>query len=184
MVALVLGAFGAQRAKGGGVVAALGREVTAEAEHVRPGGQAQVFESGEFAEAQACGDEAAGVLADGQLGQPVGGGDAAVEGAGAFGGLGGVLGDVGGDPGIGEFPGGGDRAGCRARRPQARVRAGSPGAAGVWSWTASAAWAMAAVSKSRVAQAGGAVVGPAGPSRRMMAWKWTTPRRWYSATLA
>ena len=35
-----------------------------------------------------------------------------------------------------------------------------------------------------VAQAGGAVVGPAGPSRRMMAWKWTTPRRWYSATLA
>ena len=35
-----------------------------------------------------------------------------------------------------------------------------------------------------MAQAGGAVVGPVGPSRRMMAWKWTTPRRWYSATLA
>jgi hypothetical protein len=54
----------------------------------------------------------------------------------------------------------------------------------VWRWTASAAWAMAAISKSRVAQEGGVVVGPVGPSRRMMAWKWTTPRRWYSATLA
>ena len=29
-----------------------------------------------------------------------------------------------------------------------------------------------------------AVIGPAGPSMRMMAWKWMTPRRWYSATLA
>ena len=35
-----------------------------------------------------------------------------------------------------------------------------------------------------MAQAGGAGPGPVGPSRRMMAWKWTTPRRWYSATLA
>src|SRR2546421_11361329 len=43
---------------------------------------------------------------------------------------------------------------------------------------------MAAVSRPRVAQAGGAVPGPVGPSRRMIAWKWTTPRRWYSATLA
>ncbi len=25
---------------------------------------------------------------------------------------------------------------------------------------------------------------PSGPSRRMIAWKWTTPRRWYSAILA
>jgi hypothetical protein len=40
VVALVLGAFGAQRAEGSGVVAALGREVASEAEHVRPGGQA------------------------------------------------------------------------------------------------------------------------------------------------
>ena len=31
---------------------------------------------------------------------------------------------------------------------------------------------------------GGAVARPVGPSRRMIAWKWTTPRRWYSATLA
>src|SRR5262249_52867759 len=48
VVALVLGAFGAQRAEGGGVVAALGRKVAAEAEHVRPGGQPQAFEPGEF----------------------------------------------------------------------------------------------------------------------------------------
>src|SRR5262245_12152414 len=82
VVALMLGAFGAQRAEGGGVVAALGREVAAEAEHVRPRDQPQVFESGEFAQAQAGGDEAAGVFADGQLGELVGGGDAAVEGAG------------------------------------------------------------------------------------------------------
>src|SRR5262245_35440201 len=46
VVALVLGAFGTQRAEGSGVVAALGREVAAEAEHVRPGGQPQVFEPG------------------------------------------------------------------------------------------------------------------------------------------
>src|SRR5450631_36476 len=35
---------------------------------------------------------------------------------------------------------------------------------------------MAAVSPSRVAQAGGTVLGPAGPSSRMMAWKLTDPR--------
>jgi hypothetical protein len=35
-----------------------------------------------------------------------------------------------------------------------------------------------------VAQAGGVVMVEPGPSMRMMAWKWTTPRRWYSATLA
>ena len=56
-----------------------------------------------------------------------------------------------------------------------------------WNWTGASAWAawsMVAVSRARVAQVGGASAGPAGPSRRMMAWKWTTPRRWYSATLA
>ena len=102
MVALVLGAFGAQRAEGGGVVAALGGEVAAEAEHVRPRGQPEVFESGEFTEAKAGADEAAGVLADGQLGELIGRDNAMVEGAGALGGLGGVLGHVGGDPGIGQ----------------------------------------------------------------------------------
>src|ERR1022692_2723313 len=69
-------------------------------------------------------------------------------------------------------------------RPQASVRAGRPGAVGVSTWTEPAAWAMAAVSRPGVAQAGGDVAGPPGPSRRMTAWKWTTPRHWYSATLA
>ena len=71
--------------------------MAAEAEHVRPGGQAQVLESGKLGQAEAFGDVAAGVVADGQVGELVGRGDAVVEGAGAFGGLGGVLGDVGGD---------------------------------------------------------------------------------------
>ncbi len=125
----------------------------------------------------------AGVVADGQVGELVGGGDAAVESAGAFGGLRGVLRDVTGDLGICQLPvvviG---RVSCS--RPQARLRAATPGAVGVTTVTARTAWSMAAVSRPRVAQAGGAVVGPAGPSRRMTAWKWTTPRRWYSATLA
>jgi len=56
---------------------------------VRPCGQPQFLELGKLAEAKACGDVTAGVFADGQVGDPVGGGEAAVEGAGAFGGLGG-----------------------------------------------------------------------------------------------
>ena len=77
-----------------------------EAERVRPGREPQPFQARELAEAEAFGDEAAGVLADGKVGQLVGGGDAVVEGAGAFGGFGGVLGDVGGDLAVGQFPGG------------------------------------------------------------------------------
>ena len=50
------------------------------------------------------------MVPDGKVSQLVGGGDAAVEGAGAFGGFGGVLGDVGGDLAVGQFSGGGDRA--------------------------------------------------------------------------
>src|SRR5262249_32111555 len=69
-------------------------------------------------------------------------------------------------------------------RPHASVRAGRPGAAGVSRWTIRAAWSMAAVSRATVAQAGGAVMGPVGPSSRVMAWKWTMPRRWDSAALA
>jgi hypothetical protein len=75
--------------------------MAAEAEHVRPGGQPKIGQFGESAQAQAGADEAAGVLADRKLGQAIGGGDAAVEGAGAFGGLGGVLGHICRDPGIG-----------------------------------------------------------------------------------
>jgi len=72
--------------------------VAGKAEHVRPGSEAQAAESGELAEANAFGDVAAGVLADGQLGEPVGRHDAAVEGAGAFGGFGGVLGVMANSP--------------------------------------------------------------------------------------
>jgi hypothetical protein len=70
VLALMGGPVGAQRSEGDGVAAALGRKVAAEPEHVRPGGQAQVRELRELADAQACGDVAAGVFADGQVGQP------------------------------------------------------------------------------------------------------------------
>jgi hypothetical protein len=53
----------------------------------------------------------AGVVADGQVGELVGGGDAAVESAGAFGGLRGVLRDVTGDLGICQLPRSRDRTG-------------------------------------------------------------------------
>ena len=66
-LALVSGTVGAEGAEGGGVGPALGGEVAAEAEHVRPGGQPQVGELGQPAEAEAFGDVAAGVVADGQL---------------------------------------------------------------------------------------------------------------------
>ena len=116
-LALVGGTVGAECAEGGGVGAAFGGEVAAEAEHVGPCGQVQVFEFGELGQAQAFGDVAAGVVANGQQSELVGWGDAAVEGAGAFGGLGGVLGDVRGDLGVGEVPGGGDRAGVEFAAP-------------------------------------------------------------------
>ena len=112
-------------------MAALGREVAAEAEHVRPRGQPQVGQCGELAEAQACADEAAGVLADGQLGELIGRGNAMVEGAGAFGGLGGVLGHVGGHPGVGEVPGGGDRPGVVLASPRQRAGRQSRGSWGI-----------------------------------------------------
>ena len=47
-------------------------------------------------------------------------------------------------------------------RPHVRTRAGSPGAAGVVTLTARAAWSMAVVSRAMVTQAGGASAGPAG----------------------
>ena len=95
--------------------------MAAEAEHVRPRGQPQVLELGEPAEAQACGDVAAGVVADGQVGEPVGRGEAAVEGAGAFGGLGGVLGHVASDLGVGHVAVGGDRADVELAAPRQRA---------------------------------------------------------------
>jgi hypothetical protein len=50
VLALVLATSGAERAESRGVATALGREVAAEAEHVSPGGQPEVFELGELAE--------------------------------------------------------------------------------------------------------------------------------------
>src|SRR5205823_8534810 len=50
-----------------------------------------------------------GMVTDWQVGQPIGRGEAAVEGAGAFGGLGGVLGDVASDLGVRHVAVGGDR---------------------------------------------------------------------------
>jgi hypothetical protein len=102
---------GALRSQGGesrGVGATLGREVAAEAEHVRPGAKAQVFERRHPAQTQAFGDEAASMISDWQICKPVGRGDPAIQGAGAFGGLGGVLGDVGSDPRVREIPSRGD----------------------------------------------------------------------------
>ena len=81
-LALVSGTIGAEGAEGDRVGPALGGEVAAEAEHVRPGQQSQVGELGELAEAEAFGDVAAGVVPDGQLLEAVGGRDTAVEGAG------------------------------------------------------------------------------------------------------
>jgi hypothetical protein len=157
--------------------------VAAETEHVRPGREPQPFQARELAEAEAFGDEAAGVVPDGKVSQPVGGGDAAVEGAGAFGGFGRVLGDVGGDLAVGQLSGGGDRAGVEftspGQRPGREARGGRDiqvdGAGGL---------VDGGGEQYKGRPSGRAVVGPVGPSSRMMAWKWTTPRRWYSATLA
>jgi hypothetical protein len=117
VVALVPGSVSAQGTQGDRVGAALGREVAAESEHVSPGDQAKVFQAREFAETEALGDEAAGMLADRQVGQLFGRAEAAVEGAGAFRGLGGVLGDVRCDPGVGQLPRGSDRLGVGLASP-------------------------------------------------------------------
>ena len=141
-----------------------------EAEHVRPGGQSQVFQFGELAETEALGDMAAGVVADRSLGQSVGRSDPAVQSAGAFGGLGRVLGDVASDLGIGQFSGRGDGSrvefpapGQGARREPWPTRCCDVDGAG--------GLVDGGGEPGEVAQAGGAVPGPAGPSRRMMAWK-------------
>src|SRR5690606_11833963 len=92
--AVVVDASCSQRAEGGGVVAGLGGEVAAEAEHVGPFGQPQPGELLDGAQVEALGDEPPRMLGDGQLVQVVGGAGAGVEGADAFGGFGGVFGDL------------------------------------------------------------------------------------------
>ena len=104
LLALVDSAVGTNRAEGGGIDAALGSEVTAKSEHVCPGGQAQVFQTAEFAEPDAFGNVTAGVLSDWQRVELVGGSKASVESPGTFRGLGGVLGDVGGHLAVAQFP--------------------------------------------------------------------------------
>jgi hypothetical protein len=64
---LVLGAGGAEGAECGGVAAALGGDVAAEAEHVCPGDEAKVFKLREQAEPEALGIVAA-IAGDGNWG--------------------------------------------------------------------------------------------------------------------
>jgi hypothetical protein len=78
--------------------------VAAEAEHVGPGAQAEVFEVLAGAEGPGGADEAAGVVADVELGEFGGELQRPVEGArGGLGSLGGVFGDVGGDGPFGQL---------------------------------------------------------------------------------
>lgn len=110
MLALVGGACGSEFAEGDRVTVALGGEVAPESEHVCRGGQAEVGEFGELAEADAFSDQPPCVAGYGQSRQTIVRREAPVQRAGAFGCLGGVLGDVGSDLGVGEFAAGGDRA--------------------------------------------------------------------------
>jgi len=110
VLALVGRAGGAERGKGGGVAAALGREVAPESEHVRPLSKPQRLEVGKLTQAQASADQSTRMLADGKRGELIGRRDPPVNGARAFGSLGGVLGDVSGDLGIRQLAGGGDDA--------------------------------------------------------------------------
>jgi hypothetical protein len=71
----------------------------------------QGFQFWQLAEPDALGDEPAGVLAYRKTVDAVGRGEAAVQGAGALGGLGGVLGDVGRDVVVGQLAVGCDRPG-------------------------------------------------------------------------
>jgi hypothetical protein len=79
------------------------------------------FELGELAEAETFGDVAARVLAYGKVGNPVGRGDAAIEGARAFGGSGGVFGHVARDRGVSDVAGGGNRADIELAAPRQRA---------------------------------------------------------------
>ena len=114
--------------------------------------------------------------------------DRAVGGFGLAGAFGGVLGDVAGEPLFADLPvvvlhigRAEDRADVDLSAPDELEAA--PSGRAVFTATAAAAARTDVSSRSGVAQAGGEVVAPSGPSRRTTAWKWTSPRRWYSATL-
>lgn len=91
----VVGAGLAKGTEGGRVLARFGREVPAEAEHVRPGGEAAVRVERVQVEARL--DEPGGVVGHVQEHECFPVADAAVEGACVLRGLGRVLGDVRGD---------------------------------------------------------------------------------------
>src|SRR5262245_32072372 len=123
------------------------------------------------------------MLANRKVGQPVCRGDSAIEGAGAFGGFGCVLGDVGGDSAVGQFPRGGDRAGVEFTSPCQRPGREARGGRDIQ--VDGAGDLVDCVGEQDKGRPGGrGRRRPGGPSSRMMARKWTTPRRWYSATLA
>ena len=118
-----------------------------------------------------------------------------VAGAGVGGGRGGVLGQVAGDllgtqglVGVVGAAAGLDGAGvelaAEGEHP-ARVVPVWSSTPGVVSRTDVAAWRIRAASvlASMPAGAGAKPSRVRGPSRRTRAWKWTTPRSWYSATL-
>ncbi len=73
-------------------------------------------------EPDAFGDESSRVIADGQVGDPLAGGDAPVEGAGALGALGRVLRDVARNLGVGQLASGRDRPGIDLAAPGERSR--------------------------------------------------------------
>jgi hypothetical protein len=159
--------------------------VAAEAEHVSPGPQAPVRV--QRIEELARLDEASGVVRDavaGEFGQFT---DAAVEGARVLGGLGGVLGDVGGDGlfrDVGAVPEGLDRPDIElsapAEGPGRLVGDGRDGDRGVGVRGSGPDRVREEIDRGQV---GGGDPGPSGPSRRITAWKCSAPRFWNSATL-
>ena len=103
LAAVPVAAGGAQGAHGGGVAAALGGEVAAVAEHVRPAAQRLEVLVRVVAELEAGGDQPSLVGARVGVGAGVVGGDPAGRDADRLGGLGGVLGQVGGDRDVGDL---------------------------------------------------------------------------------
>ncbi|GAA5008117.1 hypothetical protein GCM10025734_49890 [Kitasatospora paranensis] len=110
--------------------------------------------------------------------------DAAVHGVGGFRALGGVLGDVGGHGLFGDLSGaeGADGPDVDLLAP---LEDAAPDVAGGGERDAGAAGGGAdgGVQERDGGPGGGGESGPVGPSMRITAWKWTAPRRWYSATL-
>src|SRR5207245_1523946 len=108
--------------EGGGVAAGFGGEVAAEAEHVGPFGEPELCELLHGTQAEAFGDEPPGMPGHRKRVDALGGSDAPVEGADAFGSLGCVLGDVAGYGLVGQLSGAGDGAYVELGTPGERPR--------------------------------------------------------------